>query len=105
MQRKRLRVVEQVTHVDPGRCIRYRVIEGGPICFHNGEIRLLPTEAGCEVQWTVRCRSRYPFIGGLLGRYLQKMMDRMLYHGLRPYAEYSPGRMSAGEGERKLVSQ
>jgi uncharacterized protein YndB with AHSA1/START domain/catechol 2,3-dioxygenase-like lactoylglutathione lyase family enzyme len=81
------RVVEQITAVEPGRSIRYRVTEGGPIRYHNGEIVLRPAGDGCVVDWSIRCRSKYPFVGGLLRRALQKMLDQMLRQGLKPYAE------------------
>lgn len=87
MQGKPGTVVEQITGVEPGCSIRYRVIEGGPIRFHNGEILLRPADEGCEVEWSIRCRSKYPLVGWLLRRLMQKMLDRMLQEGLKPYAE------------------
>jgi uncharacterized protein YndB with AHSA1/START domain len=87
MQGKPGKVVEQITGVDAGRVIRYRVIEGGPIRFHNGEIRLRPTDGGCEVEWSIRCRSKFPLVGGLLRRVMQNMLDKMLREGLKPFAE------------------
>jgi catechol 2,3-dioxygenase-like lactoylglutathione lyase family enzyme/uncharacterized protein YndB with AHSA1/START domain len=80
-------LVEQVSGIEPGRRIRYRVIEGGPVVFHNGEIVLRPSGADCEVEWTIRCRSRIPWTGWLLRPVLQRMMSRMLADGLKPYAE------------------
>lgn len=80
-------VVEQVTAVEPGRRIHYRVIDGGPIVFHNGEILLRPDGANCEVDWSIRCRSRLPFFGGVLRIVMQRMLDRMLTRGLKPHAE------------------
>ncbi len=80
-------VVEQITGVEPGRRIHYRVIEGGPIRFHNGEVELVPTGQGCEVRWTIRFGSKYPLVGPLLRRVMQKMLDSTLRDGLKPYAE------------------
>ncbi len=80
-------VVEQITAVEPGRRIRYRVIEGGPLRFHNGEVQLSPVAGGCEVTWTIRFGSKYPLAGLLLRRVMQKMLDWMLCKRLRPYAE------------------
>lgn len=85
-------VVEQITGVEPGKRIRYRVIEGGPIMFHNGEVALRPDGEGCVVDWTIRCRSRIPFAGGLLRPVMQKMLDKMLSQGLKPYAEGAAAR-------------
>jgi uncharacterized protein YndB with AHSA1/START domain len=79
--------VEQVTGVEPRRRIRYRVIEGGPITFHNGEVVLRPAGEGCEVGWSIRCRSKIPFAGGLLRHVMQRMLDKMLREGFKPYAE------------------
>ena len=87
MQGKPGRVVEQIIGVEPQRAIYYRVIEGGPIRFHNGEILLRPTDKGCEVRWSIRCRNKYPFTGGLVRRVMQKMLDGTLQRGLRPFAE------------------
>ena len=89
MKAKFAAVLEQITGIEPGRCIRYRVIEGGPVSFHNGEIHLRPLEDGCQVDWSIRCRSKYPLIGGLLRWLMQKMLDRMLLEGLKPFAEKS----------------
>jgi uncharacterized protein YndB with AHSA1/START domain len=83
--------VEQVTDVEPGRRIHYRVIEGGPVVFHNGEIELRPADAQCDVIWTIRCRSRIPLLGGLLRPLLQRMLEKMLNQGLEPYAERGDG--------------
>ena len=80
-------VVEQITAVEPMRCIRYRVIEGGPLQFHNGEIRLEPLGESCRVHWTIRCGSRYPLMGGVLRRFMQTLLEKMLKTGLKPYAE------------------
>ena len=48
-----------------------------------------PLEDGCQVDWSIRCRSKYPLIGGLLRWLMQKMLDRMLLEGLKPFAEKS----------------
>ena len=80
-------VVEQTTGVEPGKAVRYRVIEGGPISYHNGEVLLRPTASGCEVEWTIRCRCKYPLVGGLLRMAMQKMLNDMLHTGLKSYAE------------------
>ncbi len=81
------KLVEQITGVEPERVIRYRVTEGGPVIYHNGEIQLRPDGDGCEVDWTIRCRSKIPFVGGLLRRVMQKMLDGMLQQGLKAYVE------------------
>lgn len=88
MQGKPGRVMEQITGIEPGRSIRYRLIQGGPIRFHNGEILLQPGAGGCDVRWTIRFGSKYPLLGPLLRRYMQKMLVGMLRRGLRSYAEW-----------------
>ncbi len=81
------RVIEQITGIDFHSAIRYRVIDGGPLQFHNGEIRLRPTSDGTEVAWSIRFRNRYPLTGALLRAVMQKMLDAMLHGGLKPHAE------------------
>ncbi len=96
MQGKPGKIIEQITGVEPGRCIRYRVIQGGPVIYHQGEIRLEPVNGGCEVRWSIRFRSRYPLLGAVLRPVMQKMLDKMLEQGLKPYAE--PRRRRNGLG-------
>lgn len=80
-------VVEQVTGLVSHESIRYRVIAGSPFVFHNGEIALRPTEAGCEVEWTIRFRSKIPMLGAVFRAVMQRMLSKMLQRGLKPYAE------------------
>ncbi len=80
-------VLEQITGIESGRYIRYRVIEGGPLRHHNGEIQLDTADGGSEVRWSIRFGCNYPLIGGLLRMYMQNMLDQMLNEGLAPYCE------------------
>jgi len=80
-------VVEQVTGVEPGRSIRYRVIEGSPFVFHQGLIELKAVGQETEVAWSIRFRSRIPLAGALLRPLMQGMLNKMLQRGLKPYAE------------------
>lgn len=80
-------VVEQITGVEPGRAIRYRVIQGSPFVFHQGEIRLGAAGDGTEVTWSIRFRSKLPMAGGMLRLLLRGMLDKMLRKGLKPFAE------------------
>ncbi len=91
MEGKPGRIIEQITGIEPGRCIRYRVIEGGPVIYHQGEIRLERVNGGCEVRWSICFRSRYPLLGAVLRPVMQKMLDGMLKDGLKSYAERSAG--------------
>ncbi|MFZ3183506.1 MAG: SRPBCC family protein [Pseudomonas sp.] len=80
-------VVEQITEVIPQQSIRYRVIEGSPFVDHQGHI-LVASEGGqTEVTWTIRFRAKVPFAGAPLRFALQRMLGKMLGHGLKPYAE------------------
>jgi uncharacterized protein YndB with AHSA1/START domain/catechol 2,3-dioxygenase-like lactoylglutathione lyase family enzyme len=80
-------VVEQITGVESGRVIRYRVIEGSPFNFHNGEIRLQAAGDETRVDWSIRFRSKLPLLGGVLQPMMQKMLDKMLQRGLKPHVE------------------
>jgi len=80
-------VVEQITSVIAQRQIRYRVIEGSPLHFHQGEITLKPQGEFTEVDWSIRFRSKLPFAGLLLRSLMQRLLNRMLHSGLKPYAE------------------
>jgi len=98
-------VVEQVTGVEPERCIRYRVIEGGPLRHHNGEVVLLPSQEGCEVRWTIRFGSKYPLVGPLLRRVMQKMLDQILHTGLKPFAERAANSHRSSRSATSRVEQ
>lgn len=80
-------VVEQITGVEPGKRIRYRVIKGSPFNFHNGEIVLRAVGNATEVDWTVRFRSKIPLLGGLFRALVRRMLNKILHAGLKPYAE------------------
>lgn len=80
-------VVEQITAVEPMRCIRYRVIKGGPVIFHNGEIVAAPQGGATEVTWTIRFRSRIPLLGPLLRAVMAGLLHKVLTRGLKPYVE------------------
>lgn len=81
------RMIEQVVSVEPRHFLRYRVIEGSPFMFHQGEIRLRPVDSETEVTWTIRFRSRIPFLGKLWRVLLQATLVRMLKNGLKRYVE------------------
>jgi catechol 2,3-dioxygenase-like lactoylglutathione lyase family enzyme/uncharacterized protein YndB with AHSA1/START domain len=80
-------VVEQVVAVDPGRHIRYRVIEGSPFIYHLGDIRVTPQGRGTRVDWAIRFRSRLPLLGGLWRFVLQRMLERMLHQRFKAHVE------------------
>ena len=80
-------VVEEVTGLEPGERIRYRVIEGSPFIFHNGEVVMKPVDGETEVSWSIRFRSKLPLLGPLWRALMQKMLDKMLRNGLKPHAE------------------
>ncbi|MBK9521900.1 MAG: SRPBCC family protein [Rhodocyclaceae bacterium] len=80
-------MTEQVTGVETAERIRYRIIEGSPFNFHNGEIALRRVGAQTEIDWTIRFRSKFPLLGWQLRSLLQRMLSRMLSEGLKPYAE------------------
>lgn len=68
--------------------ISVEIMEDDPLPQPAGTGR---TGTRCEVEWTIRCRSRVPLLGGLLRRMLQRVLDRMLEHGLKRYAEVGVG--------------
>lgn len=80
-------VVEQVVGVTPMQEIRYRVIQGSPFCFHNGEIALRGVGSQTEVSWTIRFRSKLPLMGALLRGVMRRLLAGMLEKGLKPYAQ------------------
>ncbi|MBV8500345.1 MAG: SRPBCC family protein [Paucibacter sp.] len=83
-------VVEQVVAVDPKRCIRYRVIQGSPFIYHLGNIELGETGRGhTRVAWSIRFRSKVPFLGGFWHLLLQRLLHGMLRKGLKPYVEHT----------------
>jgi len=63
------------------------VIKGSPFYDHQGEIRLRAMGGETEVTWTIRFRSRAPFMGRLWRILLQRMLDRTLTSGLKRYVE------------------
>jgi uncharacterized protein YndB with AHSA1/START domain/catechol 2,3-dioxygenase-like lactoylglutathione lyase family enzyme len=82
-------VVEQVTGAEPDSFIRYRVIEGSPFAFHQGEIQLTPSAHGTTVDWSIRFRSKLPLLGWLWRAALQRMLTGMLRKGLKVRVEAS----------------
>ena len=82
-------IVEQVIGVEPKRRIRYRVIEGSPFIFHNGEITVEPRGNATEVSWSIRFRSRIPLLGAFWQSVVGALLPRMLSKGLKPFAERS----------------
>jgi len=84
-------VVEQVTGVVPKERIRYRVIQGSPFVYHNGEIELRPNGGETEVTWSIRFRGKRPFTGALLRPVMASMLTKMMRKGLKPYAERHRG--------------
>jgi len=85
-------VMEQITGVEPGRAIRYRVIEGSPLIYHNGEVVISDGTGQTQVHWAIRFRSRLPLLGGLLERMMQRLLENMLRTGLKPHVERLAGR-------------
>jgi hypothetical protein len=83
-------ITEQVIGVDPRRRIRYRVIKGSPFRYHLGEIVVRAVGNETEVQWTIRFRSKLPFLGGLLRVIARPLLAKMLNQGLKRYVEHSP---------------
>lgn len=81
-------VVEQTTGVERDRSIRYRVVQGSPFVYHNGEIVLRAAGSqATEIEWSVRFRSRIPLLGGLFRVLVRRMLSQMLRTGLKPYVE------------------
>jgi catechol 2,3-dioxygenase-like lactoylglutathione lyase family enzyme/carbon monoxide dehydrogenase subunit G len=80
-------VVEQVTGVEPQSTIRYRVVEGSPFVYHQGQIVVTPNGAGTQIDWTIRFRSKIPLLGGLFKLLLPGLLKNMLHKGLKPVAE------------------
>jgi catechol 2,3-dioxygenase-like lactoylglutathione lyase family enzyme/uncharacterized protein YndB with AHSA1/START domain len=80
-------VLEQVTHSEQPRLIRYRVIAGSPFVCHQGEIRLEPADGGTDITWSVRFRPRVPGTGALLKRVFGRMLGSAMRDGLRRQIE------------------
>lgn len=80
-------VVEQTVALEPNHLVRYRVIEGSPFEYHQGEIQLAPFDSETDLTWTIRFRSRLPFTGRLWRILMRRMLARMLSHGLKRYVE------------------
>ena len=80
-------VVEQVTVTNPLRSLRYRVIEGSPLTNHQGEISLVQSGGGTELNWSVRFRPKVAGTGAILHKVLQARLRNMLNEHLRPYIE------------------
>lgn len=80
------RIVEEITAFDPPREMRYRLIEGGPVTCHQGEIRINPTTDGAELEWTIRFRPKIPGAGRILQTVLGRMLRTMLEEEFRRQA-------------------
>ena len=82
-------LVEQIVGEMPQKEIRYRVIEGSPFIFHNGEISLKGAGAQTEVAWTIRFRPKFVLMGPFFRWLMQMLLDRLLHKQLKPYVERS----------------
>ena len=80
-------VTEEVVSVQEPHFLRYRVIEGAPLIFHQGEIRLVKHAEGTELQWSIRFRPKFPGTGWLLRRTLRSKLNEMLHRRLKPHVE------------------
>jgi catechol 2,3-dioxygenase-like lactoylglutathione lyase family enzyme/uncharacterized membrane protein len=85
-------VVEEIVGVEDLSKIRYRVVRGGPVIFHQGEVcveRLSPQST--QVHWSIRFRARIPLLGGLLRWILGRMLCHILERGFKPFIETAAG--------------
>jgi uncharacterized protein YndB with AHSA1/START domain len=86
-----LAIEEEVTAFDAPRRMAYRLVAGIPIRDHCGEVEFAGSDAGTEVNWSVRFRPLIPGTGGLLRRVFQRVLETIL----RRFAEELRGASTA----------
>lgn len=80
-------VREQVTGVEAKSRIRYRVIDGSPVVYRQGEIDVAASGRGTRATWSIRFRCKVPLFGGLLPATLRRVLANMLVKGLKAHVE------------------
>src|SRR5262245_28605776 len=81
-------VREEVIGWDEPSAMDYRIVSGGPIRDHLGELRLRPSaDGGTDLDYRIRFRVPWYFGGTLLGSVVQRQLEREMSAGLGRLAQ------------------
>jgi uncharacterized protein YndB with AHSA1/START domain len=71
-------VDEEVVYADAPRRLVYRVVRGGGLSHHRGEVLIEPTSTGSHLTWNIRMVSPVPGLSRVLSRTLRLAFGRGL---------------------------
>lgn len=71
-------VDEAVVYGDPPTRLVYRVVRGGLITHHRGEVLLEARPGGCRLRWDVRLKSIAPGLGTITAGLVRRALVRGL---------------------------
>lgn len=75
-------IVEEITAFEAPSLLGYKALSGVPFKDYSGEVRLVATEAGTEITWTLTAGQRVPLVEkavlktvslGLLNAYVRRL--------------------------------
>ncbi len=70
---------EEVVYADAPKRLVYRILRGGPLSHHRGEILIAPRGAGSHLTWRIRMVSSIPGASRVVAR----LIDLAIGRGLR----------------------
>lgn len=73
-----LKIDEEIIVADSPSRVVYRIIRGLPVGYHLGEQRIIATDDGSELRWTITMRSAVPGLIEVISLILRPAMNRGL---------------------------
>ncbi len=71
-------IQEEITDLDPGKRIAYRIIKGAPVKRHTGEILFADSPKGTSVSYTMNSEPSVPAPNSAVSQFLRGLINAMV---------------------------